>query len=65
MVLCCLSQAYAGNYSGNARINRMIFIADKTTDSALALSALKIAADDLKKVRDVETDCELSFVPIA
>lgn len=47
-----LWQAYSSNYVGNAKINRLIFIAEKTTDSALALSALKIAADDLKKVED-------------
>ena len=43
-------QAYAGSYSGNAKINRLMFIAEKTSDSALALSALRIAADDLKRV---------------
>lgn len=43
-------QAYASNYTGNVKINRLIFIAENTADSTLALSALKIAADDLKKV---------------
>ena len=44
-------QAYANNYTGNAKINRLVFISEKTADAGLALSALKIAAEELKKVR--------------
>ena len=46
-----LLQAYANNYTGNAKINRLVFISEKTADAGLALSALKIAAEELKKVR--------------
>ena len=46
----CLAQAYANNYTGNAKINRLVFISEKTADAGLALSALKMAAEDLKKV---------------
>ena len=46
-----LMQAYANSYTGNARINRLVFISEKTADAGLALSALKMAAEDLKKVR--------------
>ena len=45
-----LVQAYANNYTGNAKINRLVFISEKTADAGLALSALKIAAEELKKV---------------
>ncbi len=43
-------QAYASNYTGNAKINRLVFISEKTADAGLALSALRIAAEELKKV---------------
>ena len=43
-------QAYANNYTGNAKINRLVFISEKTADAGLALSALRIAAEELKKV---------------
>ena len=46
-----LTQAYANNYTGNAKINRLVFISEKTAAAGLALSALKMAAEDLKKVR--------------
>ena len=45
------AQAYANNYTGNAKINRLVFISAKTADAGLALSALKIAAEELKKVK--------------
>ena len=44
------SQNYANSYVGHAKINRLMFIAERTADAQLALSALKIAADELKKV---------------
>ncbi len=43
-------QNYANSYVGHARINRLVFIAEKTADAQLSLSALKLAADELKKV---------------
>ena len=43
-------QSFAGNYTGHAKVNRLVFIAEKTADAQLALSALRIAADELKKV---------------
>lgn len=43
-------QAYANSYKGNAKINRLVFISEKTADAGLALSALRIAAEELKKV---------------
>ena len=46
-----LVQAYANSYTGNAKINRLVFISEKTADAGIALSALKIAAEELKKVR--------------
>ena len=50
-MLLLLLQAYANNHTGNAKINRLVFISEKTADVGLALSALRIAAEDLKKVR--------------
>ena len=32
-------QSYAGNYTGHAKINRLIFISEKTADAQLALSS--------------------------
>lgn len=43
-------QAYAANYSGHARIDRLLFAADKSAGSPLELEALKLAADALKQV---------------
>ena len=44
-------QAYAANYSGHARIDRLLFAAEKNVGKPLELEALKLAADALKKVR--------------
>jgi COP9 signalosome complex subunit 1 len=43
-------QNYASSYTGHAKVNRLIFIAEKTADAQLSLAALRIAADELKKV---------------
>lgn len=43
-------QAYAANYSGHARIDRLMFAAEKSVGKPLELEALKLAADVLKKV---------------
>lgn len=38
------------NYSGHARISRLLFIADRSVGNPLELEALKLAADTLKQV---------------
>ena len=43
-------QAYAANYSGHAKIDRLLFVADRSTGQPLELEALKLAADALKRV---------------
>lgn len=43
-------QAYIANYTGHAKVNRLIFIAEKAAGQRLELDALKLAADELKKV---------------
>ncbi len=45
-----LMQAYAATYSGHAKIDRLVFIADKSQGTARELEALKMAAAELKKV---------------
>ncbi|KAI3428534.1 hypothetical protein D9Q98_007357 [Chlorella vulgaris] len=42
-------EAYVSNYSGHARINRLLFIADRSVGNPLELEALKLAADTLKQ----------------
>ncbi len=44
-------QAYASNYTGHAKVNRLIFIASKTAGTPLELEALRLAAEQLRKVR--------------
>lgn len=44
-------QAYAANYSGHAKIDRLLFAADKSAGKPLELESLKLAADALKRVR--------------
>ena len=43
-------QAYAANYSGHAKIDRLLFVADRSVGQPLELEALKLAADALKRV---------------
>ncbi len=43
-------QAYASSYSGHARVNRLLFIASKTVGTPTELEALRLAADQLRKV---------------
>ncbi len=45
-----LLQAYSANYAGHAKIDRLIFIADKSQGTAREVEALKMAASELKKV---------------
>ena len=44
------SQAYIADYTGHAKINRLVFIATKSAGKPLELEALKLAANELKKV---------------
>lgn len=43
-------QAYASSYSGHARVNRLLFLASKTVGTPTELEALRLAADQLRKV---------------
>ena len=43
-------QSYAATYSGHAKIDRLMFIADRSQGTARELEALKVAAAELKKV---------------
>lgn len=43
-------QAYIGNYSSHTKIDRLIFIAEKSAGQPLELEALKLAADELRQV---------------
>lgn len=45
-----LLQAYAANYKDHARIDRLLFVAEKSAGRPLELQALKLAADALKQV---------------
>ena len=49
-----LPQAYIANYSGHTKIDRALFIAKAAVqqgNSALELQALRVAHDELRKVR--------------
>lgn len=46
-----LVQAYIGNYTGHAKLDRLLFIAERSQGRALELDALRMAHDELKKVR--------------
>ncbi len=48
------AQAYAAQYSGQTRVARLLFIADRG-GPALELDALRLAADTLKKGVDTKT----------
>eukprot|EP00891_Asterochloris_glomerata_P009379 jgi/Astpho2/9379/e_gw1.00145.49.1_t len=48
----CL-QAYAGAYRGHAKLDRLLFIADKTKNPQLALEAYKLAHDEAKQGQDM------------
>lgn len=43
-------QAYAQLYSGHGKIDRLLFVADKSGGKPLEVEALKMAAEELKKV---------------
>lgn len=42
-------EAYASNYAGHIKVDRLLFVADKALGHPLELEALKMAADELKK----------------
>lgn len=44
-------QAYASNYTGHARMTRLLFVADRSQSRELELDALKLLHDQVKKVR--------------
>ena len=46
----CATQTYASAYTGHARINRMLFIADNAPTTQMQLEALKIAAEEARQV---------------
>ena len=43
-------QAYASSYTGHARVARLLFIAGKTAGTQMELEALRLVADQLRKV---------------
>lgn len=43
-------QAYASSYAGHARVARLLFVAGKTAGTQMELEALRLAADQLRKV---------------
>lgn len=44
-------QSYIGNYSSHTKVDRLEFIANKSAGTQMELDALRLAADELKKVR--------------
>ena len=44
-------QTYASNYTGHARISRMLFIAEHGPGTQMQLEALKIAAEEARQAR--------------
>ncbi|GAB4814501.1 hypothetical protein N2152v2_001547 [Parachlorella kessleri] len=53
-------EAYAATYNGHAKIDRLIFIADKIQGTARELEALKMAAAELKKTEMTAKYLEVS-----
>lgn len=49
-VVVLLFQGYIANYTGHTKIDRLVFIANKSAGTPLEVEALKIAHDELKKV---------------
>lgn len=46
-------QVYASQFSGHAKVDRLLFIAKKTRGQQLETDALRLAAEELKKVRGI------------
>lgn len=55
-LLCALAttefapQAYASNYAGHAKIDRLLFIAERRLGTPFGNDALRLAADELSQV---------------
>ena len=49
------AQAYIANYSGFTKVQRLVFIADKTTGKPMEVEALKLAVEELRRGSDTET----------
>lgn len=47
--IACL-QAYASNYTGHAKVERLLFIAEKQQGTAFGDDALRLALEDLSQV---------------
>ena len=43
-------QAYASNFSGRGKIYRLLYVAEKADSEQVSLEALRLAADQLRKV---------------
>ena len=43
-------QAYAANYTGHGKIDRLICVADKSAGQPMEVEALKMAVSELQKV---------------
>lgn len=46
-------ESYISNYTGHTKIDRLVFIAERSVGKPLELEALKAAADELKKTENV------------
>jgi hypothetical protein len=45
------AQGYIGSYSSHTKIDRLLFIAERSYNKPLELEALRLAADELRQVR--------------
>ncbi|KAK9858822.1 hypothetical protein WJX84_008155 [Apatococcus fuscideae] len=52
-------EAYSANYTSHAKVNRLIFIANKTNSVPIQLEALRIAADELQHSYDTSRYSEV------
>lgn len=46
-----LSQGYAAYYGGHTKVDRLLFIAGASTDASVQLEALRLAHEEVKRVR--------------
>ncbi|GLI71778.1 hypothetical protein VaNZ11_017122, partial [Volvox africanus] len=47
-------EAYISNYTGHAKIDRLLFIAERSAGKPLELEALRMAHDELKKTENTQ-----------
>lgn len=52
--IACL-QAYANNYTGHAKVERLLFIAEKQQGTAFGDDALRLALEELSQVAILHT----------